>query len=142
LHQSNAVNTSTIFLYPKKAITKLIMTAFYTHLILLYSGWWKYNCHYHIFLFISNPYVLITVYNIWINYIVNLISKNMDKWINMWEPPTRQTDYSCHYKRVGDIYTPRLSRRYLYPTIHLNISQALANQQCSLVSALPLVRGR
>jgi hypothetical protein len=23
----------------------------------------------------------------------------------LWEPPTRQTDYSCLYQKVGDIYT-------------------------------------
>jgi hypothetical protein len=62
--------------------------------------------------------------------------------VSVWEPPTRQTDYSCLYQKVGDIYTPLLSRQYLYPTIHLNISRALTTQQCPLVSARPIVGGR
>jgi hypothetical protein len=94
------------------------------------------------------------ILNIWFN--ANLLTRNFsitdyikftttnyyDQEKHMWEPPTRQTDYSCLYQKVGDIYTPRLSRQYLYPTVHLNISRALTNQQCPLVSARPIVGGR
>jgi hypothetical protein len=53
-----------------------------------------------------------------LNYIMDILA------FVLWEPPTRQTDYSCLYQKVGDIYTHQVQVQ-VQVTLRLTVSQSV-----------------